>query len=117
MKKLFFILVVAVIGFSFTSESEKDRGLLVVTVLDDAGNIIEGVEVTVFETEEDHTNKTNGIGPVKSNENGKAKFKELKLIGYYIWAEKGNMNNLFGAEKTIELVPNKYNRVNVIITE
>lgn len=115
MKKVFFFLLVAVISFSFTAE--KHRGLLVVTVLDEAGNIVEGAEVTIFETEDDHTNQTNGIGPVKTNENGKAKFKELKLIGYYIWAEKGKQNNLFGAEKTIDLVPNKYNRVNVIITE
>lgn len=114
MKKLLFLVLIAAVSFSFMPNG-KDRGLLVVTVLDETGNIQEGAEVTIFEKEEDHSQLQNGNGPVKTNENGKAKFKGLKLIEYYVYVEKGGKNNMFGPEKTAKLEPNKYNKVNIII--
>ena len=86
------------------------------TILNDLGNLESGVEVLLFESEEDFNNNKPCTPMQKTDEKGRVKFKGLKSIPYYIEAKKGTKSNLFGGEKTEKLEENKVNKVNLVIS-
>ncbi len=117
MKKILLLFVLAAAVMAFTPQTQLIKTALIVTVLDDLGNVQEGATVKLFKTEEDYTQLTNAIGPEKTDNKGKVKFRDLEPIDYYIQVENGKKNNMFGGEKTGQLEGGKYNKVNVIISE
>jgi|GEM_PF-749413 len=116
MKKVF---IISAFILSITSFQESYAQLfptnLEVTVLDDKGNVQEGVSVKIYDTEEDYTNDKNIVAAARTNAKGEVKFKKLKEKVYFIRAEKGDMDNELSANKTGKLEPKRNNMVNVII--
>ena len=88
---------------------------MLVTVLDEQGNVQRGATVKIYETEEDFDEDKNAVATMNTDEKGQAKFKKLKSQSYYILAEKGEMTNEDGATQTGALAEKKTNKVNVII--
>lgn len=117
MKKILPLFLLVAILMAFTPQTQLIKTALIVTVLDDLGNIQEGATVKLFKTEEDYSKLTNAIGPETTDKKGKVKFRDLEPIDYYIQVENGKKNNMFGGEKTGLLEGGKYNKVNVIISE
>ena len=90
---------------------------LTITIRDDLGNTVEGATIRLFETEEDYKNEENAAAEGTTDAKGKAKFKDLKAIAYYILAEKDDKNNFGGGEQTGKLEANRINQVTVVIQE
>jgi hypothetical protein len=84
-------------------------------VRNDLGNIVEGAQVRLFETEDDYKKETNPVAEGVTDEKGIVKFKELKAISYYILVEKDDMNNFGGGEQTGKLQEKRINKVTVVI--
>lgn len=88
---------------------------LTVTVRDDLGNIATGATVKLYETEDDYNKEENVASEGTTDEKGKAKFKDLKAIPYFLLVEKGDKNNFGGGEQTGKLEEKKINQVTVVI--
>ncbi len=88
---------------------------LSVTVRDEVGNTVEGAKVRLFETEEDYKSEEHMSAEGVTDAKGVVKFKDLKAIGYYVIAEKGDLDNSGGGEKTAKLEEKKVNKVTIII--
>lgn len=116
MKKVFLIsaFILGIASFQ-ASYAQLFPTNLEVTVLDDKGNVQEGVSVKIYETEEDYTKDKNIVAAARTNAKGEVKFKKLKEKVYFIRAEKGDMDNELSANKTGKLEPKRNNMVNVII--
>ncbi len=116
MKKVFLIsaFILGISSFQ-ASYAQLFPTNLEVTVLDDKGNVQEGVSVKIYETEEDYTKDKNIVAAARTNAKGEVKFKKLKEKVYFIRAEKGDMDNELSANKTGKLEPKRNNMVNVII--
>ncbi len=103
--------------FSFASKSNE--GLLPtklrVTVIDGLGNFVEGATVTIYESEDDYRGNNNPIATTLSDEKGRALFKEVNPVSYYIDARKGDLRNDAEGVKTAPLEEGKLNKVNTII--
>ncbi|MCP4522220.1 MAG: carboxypeptidase regulatory-like domain-containing protein [Cytophagales bacterium] len=108
-----FMLCSAFVGMQEASKIIKTQ--LFVTVVDDIGNAQVGATVTLYPTKEDYENKTNGIGPKKTNKKGKVRFLGLDQSSYYVYAKKGKKDNLFKGEKVENLSRKKMNRVSIVI--
>lgn len=119
MRKLLFILPVTLFLLSFVApqaEQQLMKTQLMVTVLDDLGNIQQGAKVTLYETEDDYNKLQNPVMESKmTNEKGQVRFVGVKDIEYYVAAEKGDNDNFLRAEKTKHLAKGKINKINVII--
>ena len=107
------LTVIALCSFSiypFLSTNLK------VTVLDEVGSYVEGASVTLYGTEDDYRNEKNAVSEtLKTNDKGQVTFKKLKPKAYFIYVEKGDMNNDGGAAQTNPLEEGKLNKVNIII--
>lgn len=107
-----FILFAAV---ALLSAFQIIKTQLTVTVRDDLGNIVTGATVKLYETEDDYNKEENVAAEGTTDDKGKAKFKELKAIPYYLLVEKGDKNNFGGGEQTGKLEEKKINQVTVVI--
>ena len=118
MKKLLILPLLLAI-FSFTNISGTQQLLktqLIVTVLDDLGNIQEGAKVTLYENEDDYNNLENpALESRVTNQKGQVRFIGLKNVPYYVAAQKGDNDNFLRGEKTKPLDKGKFNKINVII--
>ncbi|MEP5614405.1 MAG: carboxypeptidase regulatory-like domain-containing protein [Cyclobacteriaceae bacterium] len=104
--------------FSTTQERAENQLLptkLRVTVVDGLGNFVEGATVSIYENEQDYRGSTNAVGIGNTDKKGRVMFKDLKLIGYYIEAKKGDQNNNGEGVLTGELAEGKINKVNTVI--
>lgn len=98
------------------SDSELFRTSLRITVLNELGNIEEGVTVQLYKTQEDYKEETNPVGePVVTDKKGRATFKDLEPTIYFVSAVKGKMNNHGAGIKTDTLESGKLNKVNLVI--
>lgn len=88
---------------------------LSVTVRDEVGNTVEGAKVRLFENEEDYKTEQHMAVEGVTDAKGLVKFKDLKAIGYFVIAEKGDLDNSGGGEKTAKLEEKKVNKVTIII--
>ena len=118
MKNIFVIpvmfLLLSFVGPQSSLQILKTQ--LVVTVLDDLGNIEKGARVTLYENEEDYNKLQNPVLPSElTNEKGKVRFIGLKPKPYYVAAKKGANDNFLRGEKTKALLKGKLNKINVII--
>lgn len=119
MKKHFFLPVLAIALFFFSSFENSDiRPLptsLKVTVLDELGNPVPDAEVILFGNETDYKAETNPIAQQITNKKGVAVFKKLKIVRYFVLASLGDKNNIGSGVQTDTLKEGKINLVNTII--
>jgi hypothetical protein len=97
------------------SSSQIVKTQLHITVRNELGNTEAGASVTLYTTETDYEKEQNPVQSGTTDEKGIVKFKELKAQEYFVLAKKGDINNFGGGEKTGQLVPNRINKVNIII--
>lgn len=117
MKKKLLILA-ALVGFvAFLAQAQLFETHLNLTVLDDAGNPVEGAMVSLYKTVDDYNANKPATEPLKTNKKGVVKFGPLEPLEYYIFAKKGNMSNDFHGEKIEALTKGKVNKANIIISE
>jgi uncharacterized protein (DUF2141 family) len=88
---------------------------LTLTVRDELGNTVSGVEVMLFETEEDYLKEKNVAFSGVSDSKGVVKLKKLKAISYYVIARKEDKDNSGGGERIGALEEGKFNKATVII--
>lgn len=113
MKRLLTLTLLSITLFSFNTFLPTN---LKVTVLDEVGSYVEGASVTLYGTEDDYRNEENAISEtMKTNEKGQVTFKKLEPKMYFIYVEKGDLNNDGGAAQTNPLEEGKLNKVNIII--
>lgn len=119
MKKTLFaiLLLIPVFLMAFTaSESQLLKTSLRITVLNGLGNHEEGVTVQLYKTQEDYEDETNPVGEaVITDKKGRATFKDLEPIVYFVSAVKGKMNNHGAGIATGTLEEGKINKINLII--
>jgi hypothetical protein len=91
---------------------------LEITVLNTLGNAEAGVEVKLYENEDDYLADKNVVQGVQyTDSKGQVLYKDLQAKPYYINAQKGKADNFGESESTIPLAEGKKNKVRVIITE
>ena len=116
VKKILYLFIVAIGLMAFKADSQVFRTQLKVTVIDDAGNFVEGAHVVLFKTMEDYKAEKNpATEKLKTDSKGVVKFDNLEAKVYFVLAEKGDMNNWGGGVETDLLVEKKVNKVNIII--
>jgi hypothetical protein len=103
------IIAIAASGFQLIKTS------LNITVRDGLGNTVEGATVRLFETEDDYNKEENAVAEGVTDDKGVVKFKDLKDIAYFVLAEKDDLNNFGGGEKTGKLEAKRINKVTVVI--
>ncbi|MEJ1239626.1 hypothetical protein WBG78_15925 [Chryseolinea sp. T2] len=114
MKRLLIVFALfAVVGLA--SGFQLIKTTLSVTVRDEVGNTVEGAKVRLFENEEDYKSEQHMAVEGVTDAKGLVKFKDLKAIGYFVIAEKGDLDNSGGGEKTAKLEEKKVNKVTIII--
>ncbi|MEP1093702.1 MAG: carboxypeptidase regulatory-like domain-containing protein [Cyclobacteriaceae bacterium] len=112
------VLLFTMLIFGTTHESAEEQLLptkLRITVIDGLGNFVEGASVSIYENEEDYRASENAVGTGKTDKKGRVTFKDLKLIGYYVEARKGEQNNNGEGVLTGKLSEGKINKVNTVI--
>ena len=88
---------------------------MMVTVLDDKGNVQVGASVKVYASEEDFEEDQNPVATGVTDAKGRVTFKKLEEKSYYIRAKKGEKANDDGSYQTGALAASKINKVNIII--
>lgn len=88
---------------------------LTITVRDELGNLVEGAEVMLFETEEDYLKEKNVAFKATSDSKGLVKLKKLKAISYYVIVRKDDKDNSGGGERIGALEDGKFNKATVVI--
>jgi len=112
------LLVIAVLVLSAFSIKEEQilKTSLKITVLNELGNIEDGVEVQLFTSDEDYRKEQNPVQKaVYTDKKGQVKFKGLKSKVYYILAKKGDKSNIGAGVSTDKLEEGKLNKVTIII--
>jgi hypothetical protein len=116
MKYLILILSLTVFKLDLVNQPfQLINTSLTLTVRDDLGNTVSGVQVQLFETEDDYLKEQNAAFSGVSDDKGIVKFKKLKGISYYVIARKDDMDNSGGGEKIGKLEEGKFNKATVII--
>lgn len=114
----FILILVPFLLISSLSQAQLIKTKLEITVLNTAGNPEPGVEVKIYENEDDYLGDKNVVqGKKYTDSKGKVMYKDLKEQSYYINASKGKADNYGESTKTIPLKGMVKNKVNVIITE
>ncbi len=113
MKKLLILIVLPLLSFSVLQQKAK----LEVKVLDNLGAKVEGAKIQLYDNKDNYDKLTDPIAEGTTDDRGKYFFKDLQTQSYYIFVEKGDKNNIGNGEMTSELVPRKYNRLTVIISD
>ncbi len=88
---------------------------IAITIRNEVGNTEAGVNVMLFEKEEDYTKEVNAVAEGETDEKGVVKFKELKATSYYVIARKDDKDNSGGGEQTGKLEANRVNKVTIVI--
>lgn len=115
MKRIVVAVLILIVAGAFKSE-QLFKTNLKITVLNELGNVEEGVSVQLFPTEEDYRNETNPVTEVQMTDaKGQVKFKDLEAKAYFVNAEKGDKNNIGAGVKTDPLEEGKLNKINIII--
>ena len=91
---------------------------LEITLKDELANLLTGVSVKLYPSQDDWINGTNQVGTtLTSDASGKVKFSSLSALKYYWFAEKDCKNNVNGGITTVSaLTVNTNNTVEVILT-
>ncbi|MFO7256603.1 MAG: hypothetical protein DIU61_002850 [Bacteroidota bacterium] len=111
LKYLALLMIVAIAASGF----QLIKTTLNITVRDGLGNTVEGATVRLFENEDDYNKEQNAVAEGVTDDKGVVKFKDLKDIAYFVLAEKDDLNNFGGGEKTGKLEAKRINKVTVVI--
>ena len=115
---MFSLLLVAMSFTAITATAQLIKTTLQVTVRNGLGNLEQGAKVTLFKTKEDYEKSINpATAVVETDKAGKAIFKNIEAIAYYILVEKGDMNNSNAGEKIEKLEANKINKSTIVISD
>jgi hypothetical protein len=90
---------------------------LEVTVRSITGNVEQGVEVLLFEKEDDYLSRAPVLAQGVTNEKGIVVFDKLKPQIYFLEAKKGKADNSEGGTKTESLRKGWKNKTTVVILE
>lgn len=107
------ILIIAILGLVLTSFAIPP--IVKVTVVDNLGNHVEGAEVVLYDTKEDYEKEVNPVAKETTDSKGRVTFKKLEPKSYFIHVFKGDMNNNWSGVQTDNLLPNKINKMIVVI--
>lgn len=108
-----FVLIATLSSFSVRAQIIKTQ--IHITVRNELGNIEPGVNVKLFEKEDDYESEQNAVAEGVTDEKGIVRFKELKAISYFILAKKEERNNFGGGEQTGKLQEKRINKVTIVI--
>jgi len=116
---IFIIIMIALCTGLQAEQTGIVKTKLMVTVLNDTGNRVEGVKVTLYTSKKDYQERKNPVGePQLTNAKGFTTFKNLASEIYFIHAEKGDMDNTGSGTSTLEkLDGRRINKINTIITD
>ena len=111
------ISIIILVGLVFgIAHAQLLKTSLRITVLNELGNPVDSVSVTIYSTETDYKNNQNPVLPTQySNAKGMVTFKILEEKTYYIDALKDDFNNYGGGIKTDTLLAGRINKINTII--
>jgi len=109
------VLLIGITLSSFHSTTEFLPTKLRITVIDELGNIIEGVTITLYKSEEDYRANVNPVQEGVTDSKGRVTFKDLDPVSYFIDARKGDKNNDGKGAVTAPLLEGKINKVNTVI--
>lgn len=118
MKKVLMIAVVLLAVSVLYASGETNKvipTMLKITVLDNIGNVVPGAVVTLYKTAGDYEKEINPVQSDTTNNRGKAFFKGLEPISYYMQVVEGDKSNIGGGEMTAELEEGRINKANVVI--
>ena len=77
---------------------------------------VEGASVSIYAKEADFNKRENHIGEIQTTDRrGRTTFRRLEAAEYYIYAEKGDINNIGMAVQTDSLKSGNINVINIII--
>ena len=113
MKKLALLLVIALGCMAFTHQLLNLK--LHVTVVDGQGEIVEGAKVVLYNTDGDHTKEANALQVGETNAKGVCVFKKLDVKKYYLFAQKGDLDNTLGDHETDTMHKGKINKITLTI--
>lgn len=89
---------------------------LKITVLNELGNVEEGVKVTLYINDNNYKSEENPVSESQiTDKKGRVTFKNLEPIIYFVNAEKGDKNNYGAGVQTDTLQEGRINKVNIII--
>ena len=116
MKYVNLVIIIFIFSLAFIhAEAQLINTSLTLTVRDELGNKVSGVEVRLFETEEDYLKEKNVAFSGISDSKGVVKLNKLKSISYYVIARKDDKDNGGGGERIGKLEEGKFNKATVII--
>jgi Alpha-2-macroglobulin MG1 domain. len=104
MKNTLLLFLVFLVASSFSPDKQILNTSLTMTVRDELGNIVPGVSVQLFETEEDYLKEKNVVFTGTTDAKGIVKFKKMKAISYFVLARKEDKDNTGGGEKIGKLM-------------
>jgi uncharacterized protein (DUF2141 family) len=87
-----------------------------IQVRNNLGNLTEGVEVTLYGSEEDYNKEINPVTQTQiTDKKGRVTFEDLESKVYFVLAEKGELNNYGGGILTDTLRAGRVNKTTIII--
>ncbi len=107
------ILLIAFLSVSFKPILKTN---LRITILNELGNAEDSVEVTLYTNNNDYRDNKNPAVPMQYTDvKGRATFKGLEPIEYYIHAQKGDKTNVGAGVVAGVLKKDKLNKLTIII--
>jgi hypothetical protein len=113
MKSL--LLLTLVLNLAVSKPLQLFNTSLTITVRDELGNTVEGVNVKLFAKEDDYIKEKNHLIEGTTDAKGVVKFKKLNPESYFILCRKGDKDNTGGGEKVSELKKGEFNKVTIVI--
>ena len=109
------LILIMVLTNSINVKAQLFPTKIAITVLDRLGNVVDGADVNLYNSEENYRNSSSPVFQGKTDKKGRVKFKKAKTISYFIDARKGEANNDGQGAKSDELQAKKVNKINIII--
>lgn len=113
------LLILSFLGFTtlYPYSTQVFETKLEVTVRAITGNVEQGVEVMLFESEDDYLKRDPVLAKGITNDKGVIVFEKLKPQVYFVEARKGNADNSEGGTKTDALRKGWKNKTTIVIVE
>lgn len=108
------ILLIVILGTASVPIQDSKIKLLV-SVIDNRGNNVEGATISIYSSSADYQNSENRLVKGKTDKKGKFQFKGLESRSYFIDVRKDNLKNDGQGVQTGLLSEGKLNKVIVII--
>jgi len=107
------LLLIVFLSFSFKPVLKTN---LRITILNELGNLEDSVSIALYKNSNDYReNKNPAVPMLLTDEKGRATFKGLEPIEYYIHAQKGDKTNVGAGVVTDVLKEGKMNKLTIII--